>query len=228
MSVDTDRLIQQLAADATPVRRLAGPWTRAGLWLALAVPYVALVVIVMSPRPDLAMQLADPRFQVEQGAAFATAILAAAAAFACTLPGRSRAVCLLPMAPLAIWLASLGYGCLQDWRTLGPEGLRLRIDWDCLPAAVLVGIVPAVTMVVMLRRGAPLFPRATLAMGALAVGALAQAGMQIYHVGDISLMVLVWHVGSVALLAAVAGWIGRRVLRWPSRAMLLRQTRIGA
>jgi hypothetical protein len=219
--METDRLIHRLAADATPVRPLAGPWTRTGLWLAVAIPYVALVVILMSPRPDLAMQLADPRFQVEQVAAFLTAILAAVAAFGCTIPGRSRAICLLPMAPLAIWLGSLGYGCLQDWQALGPEGLRLRIDWDCLPAAALVGIVPAVAMVVMLRRGAPLSPRVTLALGALAVGALAQAGMQIYHVGDISLMVLVWHLGSVAVLAAVAGWIGRRVLRWPDLAGLL-------
>lgn len=219
--METESLIHQLAAKATPVRPLPAPWKRTGLWLAIAFPYVALIVILMSPRPDLAMQLADSRFQVELVAALATAILAAVAAFACTVPGQSRTVCLLPMAPLAIWLASLGYGCIQDWRALGPEGLRLRIDWDCMPAAALIGIVPAIAMVAMLRRGAPLFPRVTLAMGALAVGALAQTGMQIYHVGDISIMVLVWHLGSVAVLAAVAGWFGRWVLRWPNLAGLL-------
>lgn len=217
--MDTDRLIDQLAAKAEPVRPLPDPWGRASLWLVIAIPYVVLVVILMSPRPDLAMLLADPRFQVELVAALATAMLGAVAAFACTVPGQSRTVCLLPMAPLAIWFASLGYGSIQDWQALGPEGLRLRIDWDCMPATALIGIVPAIAMVAMLRRGAPLFPRVTLAMGALAVGALAQAGMQIYHVGDISLMVLVWHVGSVAVLAAVAGWIGRRVLRWPNTAI---------
>jgi hypothetical protein len=220
--METDRLIHQLAAEAAPVQPLANPWKRTGLWLAMAIPYVALVVIVMAPRPDLAMQLADPRFQVEQVAAFVTAILAAAAAFSCTVPGRGRAICLLPIVPLAISLVSLGYGCVQDWRALGPEGLRLRIDWDCLPAAALVGIVPAIAIMVMLRRGAPLFPRATLAMAGLAVGALAQTGMQIYHVGDISLMVLVWHLGSVAVLAAVAGWMGRWVLRWPESVVLRR------
>jgi hypothetical protein len=219
--METESLIHQLAADATPVRPLPDSWVRASLWLVIAVPYVVLIVILMSPRPDLAMLLVDSRFQVELVAALATAILAAMAAFACTVPGRGRTVCLLPLAPLAIWLASLGYGCILDWRALGSEGLRLRIDWDCVPATALVGIVPAIAMVVMLRRGAPLFPRVTLAMGALAVGALAQAGMQIYHVGDISLMVLVWHIGSVAVLAAVAGWIGRRVLRWPNLAGLL-------
>jgi hypothetical protein len=226
--MDTDGLIDRLAANATPVRPLPGPWKRTGLWLAIALPYVALIVILMSPRPDLAMQLADPRFQVEQAAALATAILAAAAAFTCVISGRSRAICLLSLIPLAVWLASLGYGCLQDWRTLGPEGLRLRVDWDCLPAAALVGIVPAIAMVAMLRRGAPLFPGATLALAGLAVGALAQAGMQVYHVGDISLMVLVWHLGSVAALAAVAGWIGRWVLRWPSPAVILRRPASGS
>jgi hypothetical protein len=225
--METDRLIHQLAADATPVQPLASPWRRTSLWLAMAIPYAALIVFVMSPRPDLAMQLADPRFQVEQVAAFATAILAAAAAFSCTVPGRSRAVCLLPLVPLAVWLASLGYGCIQDWRTLGPEGLRLRIDWECLPAAALVGIVPGIAMVVMLRRGAPLLPRVTLALAGLAVGALAQAGMQIYHVGDIRLVVLVWHLGSVALLAAVAGWIGRWILRWPDPVVVLRRSASG-
>src|SRR5918993_2779734 len=221
--MDTDSLIDELAANATPIRPLPSPWKRTGLWLAMALPYVTLVVILMSPRPDLAMQWADPRFQVEQAAALATAILAAAAAFTCVVSGRSRAICLLPLIPLAVWLASLGYGCFQDWRTLGPEGLRLRVDWDCLPAAALVGIVPAIAIVAMLRRGAPLFPGATLALAGLAVGALAQAGMQVYHVGDISLMVLVWHLGSVAVLAAAAGWVGRWVLHWPDLADLLRR-----
>ena len=87
--------------------------------------------------------------------------------------------------------------------------------------------MPAIAMVIMLRRGAPLFPRATLALAGLAVGALAQAGMQLYHIGDISLMVLVWHLGSVAVLAAVAGWVGRWVLRWPAPAAILRRSASG-
>jgi hypothetical protein len=106
--MDTDSLIHRIAANATPVHPLSTPWRRTGLWLALALPYVVFVIILMSPRPDLAMQLADPRFQVEQVAALATAILAAVAAFACTVPGRSRTTCLMPILPLSIWIAS---GC---------------------------------------------------------------------------------------------------------------------
>jgi hypothetical protein len=221
--METTHLIEQLAARATPVRPLSRPWVRAGLWLAIAIPSTATVVTLMSPRPDLSIQFADPRFQVEQAAALATAVLAAVAAFACTVPGRSRTVCLLPIVPLAIWLASVGKACIEDWAALGPEALALRVDWDCMRAVIPAGMVPAIAMVAMLRRGAPIFPRVALVMGALAVGALANAGLQLYHAGDIGVMVLVWHFGSVALLSAVAGAVGRLILRWPDPAGILHQ-----
>jgi hypothetical protein len=47
--------------------------------------------------------------------------------------------------------------------------------------------------------------------------------LQLYHAGDIGVMVLVWHFGSVALLSAVAGAVGRLILRWPDPAGILHQ-----
>jgi hypothetical protein len=121
---------------------------------------------------------------------------------------------LLPLAPLALWLASVGHGCLQDWLQSGPDGLALRPDWECLPSAAIVGIVPAVAMVAMLRRGAPLTPRLTLALGGLAVAAISNFGMQLFHFRDASIMVLFWHLGSVAVLSLLAAGLGRRILAW--------------
>jgi hypothetical protein len=69
-------------------------------------------------------------------------------------------------------------------------------------------------MVVMLRRGAPLTPRVTVALGTLAVAALGNFGLRIFHIGDVSVMVLVWHFGGLALISVLAGQIGRRVLNW--------------
>jgi hypothetical protein len=69
-------------------------------------------------------------------------------------------------------------------------------------------------MVVMLRRGAPLYPRVSVALGALAVAALGAFGMRLFHIGDATVMVLCWHFGTVALLSALAGWAGRSVLAW--------------
>ena len=72
-AMKTEELIQRLAADIRPIRRLASPSRRVVAWLAAGLPYLALVVLTMSPRDDLATKLSEIRFLVEQGAAFATA-----------------------------------------------------------------------------------------------------------------------------------------------------------
>jgi hypothetical protein len=55
-------------------------------------------------------------------------------------------------------------------------------------------------------RGAPLSPRITPALGALAAAALGNFGLRVFHPADASLMVLIWHFGGVALRArGIAG-----------------------
>jgi len=214
--METDKLIQTLAADARPVRPLASPFARMALWLAVALPYIALVVIVISPRADLLTKLTDARFLIEQIAALATGIAAAVAAFASTVPGYDRKVLLLQALPLAVWLGSLGEGCLKTIWQFGLAGLSLQPDWFCLPAIMLVGAMPAAAMVIMLRRGAPLFPYLSAGFGALAAAGLGNFGLRLFHPQDASLMVLVWQVGSVFILTMLGGCAGRTILNWRS------------
>jgi hypothetical protein len=47
--------------------------------------------------------------------------------------------------------------------------------------AAVIGLVPAAAIVVMLRNGAPLHPRLTLALAALAVASVANFGPQFAH-----------------------------------------------
>jgi hypothetical protein len=212
--MDTDRLIAQLAGRAEPVQRLRPPWMRTALWLAFAIPPLVVVMAIHGFDVDLPTALANRRFVIEQVATLATALTAAVAAFASTVPGSNRKWFRLVLVPLAVWLLTVGAGCVEDWRTLGPAGLQLRLDTACLLPMVLIGLVPAVTMVVMLRHGAPLFPRLTLALGALATAAIVNFALQFFHFGDISLMVLVWHLGLVATLSCIAGFLGPRFLGW--------------
>jgi hypothetical protein len=184
--------------------------------MAIALPYMALVVLVISPRADLLMKLSEASYVVEQMAALATGMAAAVAGFASTIPGYSRRVLLLPVLPLAVWLGSLSEGCVEALIRLGPGGLLLRPDWFCLPAIVLVGAMPAVAMVIMLRRGAPLFPYLSAGFGALAAAGLGNFGLRVFHPQDASLMVLVWQFGSVFILTALGCCAGRVILNWRS------------
>jgi len=213
--MDTNALIAELASSAAPVRRLPAPWARMLLWLALSVPVLAAVIWLMTPSDiNSVAALADRRFLFEEAILLVTALAAALAAFASVVPGYDRRILFIPLLPLAAWLATLGEGCWRNWVALGADGLALRPDWDCLPPAILIGIVPSIAMVIMLRRGAPLLPRISIALGALAVAALANLGLRLFHVGDASVMVLFWHLGGAAVLAGLAALAGRRVLYW--------------
>ncbi len=221
--MDTEQLIHQLADRPAPVRRLAAPWRRAAVWFAISLPYVAVVIFAhamsMTMPIDLSQMLHDRQFIIEQIATLLTAITAVMAAFCSIVPGYDRKVLVIPLLPLAIWLLALGDGCIRDWIHLGSRGLEVRADWNCLPPAALIGIVPALAIVIMLQRGAPIYPRATLALAALAVAALGNFGLRLYHVGDASIMVLFWHFGSVIVLSLIAGWIGQFVLRWKTAGL---------
>jgi hypothetical protein len=211
--METPELIRFLADNVTPVRRLAAPWRRMSLWFALSLIYVVMVMAIYLIAGHGGGPI-DARLVLEETAILATAITAAIASFSSTVPGRDRRVCLLPFIPLGIWLFSLGEGCLGDWIASGAGGLKVRADWHCAPTAIILGLIPAALMIAMVRRGTPIEPRLSFGLAALAVGAIVNFGLRIFHSGDISIMVLAWHFGAAALLAVVAGQLGRFVLNW--------------
>ncbi|HEY4263841.1 MAG TPA: NrsF family protein, partial [Micropepsaceae bacterium] len=111
----TPHLIESLAADAKPVRRLRPPLARASAWLAGFVAIVGIVTWTTGAWPAMMARLDDMRFAVELTATFVTGLAAVIAAFHLSLPDRSRVWMLLPVPPLVLWLASSGYGCYRNW-----------------------------------------------------------------------------------------------------------------
>ena len=97
---------------------------------------------------------------------------------------------------------------------LGAAGLHVRADWDCAVLALILSALPASAMLLMLRRGAPLIPAVSLALGMLAAAAMANFGLRIFHAGDLSIQILVWHAGGTVVVAMIASLVGPRVLNW--------------
>ena len=210
----TNDLIAQLAQRAKPVARLLPPWRRAARWLAASVVYVGIVAAACLLASGGLPGSIEPRLVLELAALLATAITAAIAAFSSVVPGRDRRFLLLPLIPLGLWLATLGQGCLQDWQVLGDAGLQVRPDWDCALPALILSVLPAGAMLMMLRRGAPLLPAVSSALGALAATAMANFGLRIFHAGDVSIQFLVWHGGGAVVVSMIASLVGPRVLPW--------------
>ncbi len=216
MTVDSEVTIQRLVQDLQPVARLASPFRRSCVWLVAATPYVAGLVLLFPLRPDLAAKFADARYAIEQAAALATALLAAWAAFSMTIPGYDPLRVVMALAPLALWMGVLVEGCVEDLIRFGWSGMTFEADWICFPMIALVGAWPAVLMAIMLRRGAPLAPYGTIAMGALASAGLGDVALRLFHAQDVSITVLFWQLGSAMTLAWLAANVGPRILKWPT------------
>src|SRR5215471_18085179 len=215
MSPSTENLIRELAHNSVPVRPLARPWIRAVGWLTISGIYMAIVVSLMKGH-GLPPKWDDLRFIVEQISALAVGVGAAVAALATIVPGHNRSLLAILLIPLAGWLGTVGEGCIHSLTRLGPGALLLDHDLACFPFIALSGTVPAIFMALMLRRGAPLTPRLTAGLGALAAAGLANFFLRLFHPEDVTLMLLLWHVGGVFLLSALAASAGQYLLNWPS------------
>jgi hypothetical protein len=210
---NTPELIDALVECATPVRRLRPPLVRAGLWLGFAVLVLALLAIGHGARADLAERLHQPVFAMGIAAALATGILAAVAAFVVSLPDRSQWWLLLPAPALAVWVGTIGYGCLTDWVSIGLDGFHTGETLRCFATLVLTSVPLAIALAVMLRYAARLRPGAVCLAGALAVAAITASALSLLHGLDATVMILVWNLGVAALITGLGSVFGRRVLR---------------
>jgi hypothetical protein len=216
--METSELIDILAADATPVRPLAAPWVRTGLWCAISAAYVALLIAAMSQDTGRLAGIRLSRFWLEQAAAIGTAIAAAAAACLSVIPGRPRRWHWMPVVPLAGWLAVLASGCMRDWSQHGVAGLVPQPDWACTIAMMLGAALPAAALVFTVRRGAPLEPVTTAALAGLAAAALSNVAACVSRPTPhpTTMTVVVWHLGTAFAMVAAVAATGPYVLRWPA------------
>jgi hypothetical protein len=210
----TPDLIDTLVEDATPVRRLRPPLVRAGLWLAFAATVLGLIAIAHGVRSDFSDCMRQPLFVLGMLGALATGILAAVASFRLSLPDSSRLWIVLPLPALALWVATIGYGCLTDWVSIGPDGIRLGEAIRCFATLLMTSVPLSIAMLVMLRYTALLRPIEVSVLGGLAVAAVTAFALSLFHDLDATVMILIWNLGSAALIAALGSLFGRSMLTW--------------
>ncbi|WP_291298344.1 DUF1109 domain-containing protein [Elioraea sp.] len=208
----TDDLVSAMAREMGPVKRLRPPMVRAALWLGFSVAVIAAIVAVSGPRDDLAQRLAQPWEAAQMAMAAITAVLAAISAFHLTLPDRSDRWALLPLPSLVLWVGTLGWGCVVDFVRLGPDGIALGTSFGCLGFILGLSLPMGGALLVALRHAGPIRPGPTMAIGVLSIAMLASVGLSIVHYLDAAVMVLIWHVGAVAIATAIGGVVGGRTL----------------
>ena len=82
MADDTRQFIRRLVTNLSPVRPLPRPWSRTAAWCGISLPVVGLIVLAVARSGGPLWVHVDRWLALEQLAALATGIVAAAAAFA--------------------------------------------------------------------------------------------------------------------------------------------------
>ena len=210
--IQTRDLIEALVADARPVRRLRPPVVRAAAWLVLPALIFGLLVLAHGVRPDLAQRLHQPAFVLAISASLMTGALAAIASFMLDLPDRSRRWTLLPAPTLLLWLATLGHSCLTNWIDIGPDGMQLAEAARCFATVLITSLPLSLAMFAMLRHGAPLRGGTVALTASLAVAAMSATAMSLFHSLDASAMILMWNLGTAAVIVSLGSSLSRRLV----------------
>ncbi|MDH5772277.1 MAG: NrsF family protein [Rhodospirillaceae bacterium] len=208
----TEDLINILSQDLSPVERLASPGKRLLFWLAIALPISLILGSVVEQKTlgidttQLAVsRLGDMRMVIEIIAIFATAISAGFAALSSAQPGRSKQVWLLPIVPLLTWMALVGEGCWQLWLEIGADKFTLAPHWSCYPSVVATGAVPAIALVLMLRRTTLFNPTVTVGFATLGAAALGAVGLRLFHPPDATVMLMLWQLVATVSFFIISG-----------------------
>jgi hypothetical protein len=208
--VKTEDLIVHLASSASPVRRLASPHVRLARWLGSALAVAALAVVAIGPRADLMAAATRPAFAFSLLALVAATVGGAAVAFQLSVPGAERSAWQRGMAIAAmlvwpcVWLAVMA--------AEGP-GAGRRFHVACAIEIATLGVLGGWSLTMMVRRAAPLRPGWTATLASVGAVALASAATQVICPIDAPGHQLVGHVLVAAIVAAVAAFGGRRLLR---------------
>jgi hypothetical protein len=213
--VRTEDLIEALAAD-TPARPAGSVARRIAAAAGLgALAALAILLVWLGLRPDLARAVGDVFFWIKLAYAVALALAGAALVDRYGRPGGvGGRLWLLAAAPVAVLAlialaASLGHSADQvrrDW---------LGHSWDLCPFRILVMAAPVfVATLRVLRRLAPTRLRlAGFAAGLMAGG----AGASVYCLAcdeSTALFVVTWYTLGVLVCGAIGALAGPRLLRW--------------
>jgi hypothetical protein len=210
-AMQTDKVIQSLAAQLQPVRRLRSPLLRALLWLAVIGAVAGLLIAHAVGVGVFLQRVAVPRVAVETAATGLTAITAVIAAFELSVPGHSPRWAVLPVLPLLTWLGASGLGCLANGLGLHGAAGFSGDSSHCFAFITGVSVPLAVALFWMLRRARPIDPLPVAALGTLGVAATAAFLLQFFHPFDVTVIDLALHLAAVALVVLV-GTLWRRPL----------------
>lgn len=198
--MNTDRLIDNLIADATPVRRLRPLPQRIMACVGIAVTLAVAVILMHGLRPGLMDCMTEWQFLAGTIAPMVTGALAVVGALTAAQPDRSERWLLLPVPALLLWIGGATGGCLMDWAATDFSNVHLAGTLECVTTVGVGSLVLAGLLYVLLRPLLRAAPRGTIVVASLAAASIATAAHSLSHAIETSAVLLIWSPGVAAIV----------------------------
>ncbi|MBN9041175.1 MAG: hypothetical protein BGP05_06375 [Rhizobiales bacterium 62-47] len=212
--MDTERLINTLALDAGHRERPVGVALAVALLLAAPVS-IALFMMVLGMRPDVATAMHNPFFDLKFVVTIALASVAIAISLHLARPEATLAawgwLLLIPVGLIALGIAfEMMLPHERPWltRLIGNNAIA------CVSAIPLFSLPLLAAALFALRRGAPSRPMLAGAVAGLLAAGLGATLYASHCTDDSPLFVATWYPLAIAMVAAVGAFAGRRLLRF--------------
>lgn len=210
----TDDFIRALAADNVQPR--TGP--ASGLLAALVAGFVVsfvMFMLLLGPRPDIAIAATHPRFLLKFVVTLSLAGAAAVLSLRLVRPGARTwpAAAGLVVAPVLV-----AAGVLSELVLVPSAQWEPRLVGN--NAAVCLTFIPLLSLpllpaaLIALRAGAPTRTTLTGAVAGLLASGLAATLYAAHCIDDSPLFVATWYTIAVAIVVTVGAVVGRRALHW--------------
>jgi hypothetical protein len=214
MTMDTDRLIQILAADNASRARPVSTALMMALLVALPVA-AAMLLVTIGFRPDFMTAMRNPFFDLKFLVTLALAIPAIVISLHLSRPEAvlGRWIWLLLLSPFILVIAILAEMMVPQ-RTSMMARLMGRNSMLCLSAVPVLSMPILAATLLALRHGAPAQPALAGALAGLLSAGLAATLYAAHCVDDSPLFVATWYTLATALVTAIGALVGSRLLKY--------------
>ncbi|MFA7275274.1 MAG: NrsF family protein [Pseudobdellovibrionaceae bacterium] len=208
---DIDKTIQNLCCELKPVRCFNPLW-RGLLWVLLVVSYTSAVALTIGFRHNIAEAMNREDFVFEVVLAFMIAISASFMTFWMSIPDCNRHRRFMAV-PLTLLVVQLTWVLVRTFF----EGIGdFRENWlsHCWMNTAIHTSLPALAVVLLVRKGATVMPCWLASFAVLAVSEFGWIGMRLVcpkdNVGEAYILNFLPYV----VMGLVAGFIAKKLFRW--------------
>ncbi len=207
-----NELIDKLAQEGTAVKPAHHPVLLSMEWIAVAVFYLAIALMISGFRSDLMVKLHEPLFAAEIAALVAIFISTSFSAALLSFPDlhQKRRIVLAPAITFALFVMVMYFA----WHADQPPSPRPIHSIECTLSISMFSILPAVWIFFVMRKFASThqyWAGSVALLSAFSVGAL---WLRLHEPTDSISHVIEWHYLPMIAVGIVGLWLGKILLKW--------------